>query len=49
MGGTRYPIGAQVFSREEWVGQYGDSWPEFARLKKKDDPDNILTPGPGIF
>jgi cytokinin dehydrogenase len=49
VGGTRYPIGAQVFSREDWVRQYGDSWPEFARRKKKYDPDSILTPGPGIF
>lgn len=49
VGGTRYPIGAQIFSREDWIRQYDDSWPEFARRKKKYDPDNILTPGPGIF
>ena len=49
VGGTRYPIGAQVFSREDWVTQYGEAWAEFARRKKKYDPDNILTPGPGIF
>jgi cytokinin dehydrogenase len=49
VGGTRYPIGAQVFTREDWVRQYGEAWAEFARRKKKYDPDNILTPGPGIF
>jgi FAD/FMN-containing dehydrogenase len=49
LGGTRYPIGAQAFTRDDWVRQYGEAWPEFARRKKKYDPDNILTPGPGIF
>ena len=49
VGGTRFPIGAQVFTREDWVRQYGETWAKFARRKKKYDPDNILTLGPGIF
>jgi len=48
-GGTRYPIGAIEFTLEEWVHHYGELWPEFARRKRRFDPDNILTPGPGIF
>jgi FAD/FMN-containing dehydrogenase len=48
-GGTRYPIGALEFSPTDWVTQYGDSWTEFRRRKRLFDPDNILTPGPGIF
>lgn len=48
-GGTRYPIGAIEFSREDWMHQYGDLWPEFVRRKRRFDPDNILTPGVGIF
>ena len=49
LGGTRYPIGSVEFSRHDWVRQYGEVWPEFVRRKRQFDPDNILTPGPGIF
>jgi FAD/FMN-containing dehydrogenase len=31
LGGTRYPIGALDFTRDDWVAQYGDAWPAFAR------------------
>ena len=48
-GGTRYPIGAIEFTHEDWVRHYGDLWPELVRRKRRFDPDNILTPGPGIF
>jgi FAD/FMN-containing dehydrogenase len=48
-GGTRYPIGALEFSRADWTAHYGERWPEFERRKHQFDPDNILTPGPGIF
>ena len=48
-GGTRYPIGAVEFNRLDWVIQYGEVWPDFVRLKRRFDPDDILTPGPGIF
>jgi cytokinin dehydrogenase len=48
-GGTRYPIGAIEFDRADWVRQYGEEWPELVRLKRRFDPDGILTPGPGIF
>ena len=37
------------FSRRDWQRQYGDEWEEFAERKRRFDPDNILTPGPGIF
>jgi cytokinin dehydrogenase len=49
MGATRYPIGALEFNRHDWQLQYGELWREFADRKKEFDPDNILTPGPGIF
>ena len=49
LGGTRYPIGSMDFDHDDWVRQYGDEWREFERLKRQFDPDNILTPGPGIF
>lgn len=49
VGGTRYPIGALDFTRADWRAQYGELWPELVRRKRRYDPDNILTPGPGIF
>jgi cytokinin dehydrogenase len=49
LGGTCYPIGSLQFSPDDWVAQYGDSWPRFTAIKQRYDPANILTPGPGIF
>lgn len=49
LGGTRYPIGVLPFTREDWSIQYGETWHEFVKRKRRYDPDNILTPGPGIF
>lgn len=49
LGGTCYPIGMLDFDQNDWVHHYGDAWPEFSRRKRRYDPDNILTPGPGIF
>jgi len=49
VGGTRYPIGSLDFTRSDWMVQYGQLWPELVRRKLRYDPDNILTPGPGIF
>lgn len=49
LGGTRYPIGSLSFTHDDWVTQYGDSWQRLATLKRRYDPANILTPGPGIF
>ncbi|HEY2407632.1 MAG TPA: FAD-binding protein [Polyangiaceae bacterium] len=48
-GGTRYPIGALQFSRFDWALHYGEEFGEFVNLKRRFDPDRILTPGPGIF
>jgi len=48
-GATRYPIGALEFSTADWAGQYGELWREFEKRKQRYDPDNILSPGSGIF
>ncbi len=48
-GGTRYPIGAIEFSREDWAQHYGSQWKAFSKLKRTYDPDNILAAGVGIF
>ena len=49
LGGKRYPIGALDFDQAAWKEHYGEAWEEFARRKALYDPDNIMTPGPGIF
>lgn len=49
LGGTRYPIGSLEFSHEDWRIQYGDVWDFFKAAKRRFDPDQILSPGPGIF
>jgi cytokinin dehydrogenase len=49
LGGTRYPIGSLEFDKQDWKRQYGKDWNDFKKLKKRFDPEGILTPGPGIF
>jgi FAD/FMN-containing dehydrogenase len=49
LGGTRYPIGAIEFNRRDWEKHYERGWDDFAHAKRRYDPKNILTPGPGIF
>ncbi|MEO6599061.1 MAG: oxidoreductase, partial [Polyangiaceae bacterium] len=49
LGGTRYPIGSQQFSKRDWQQQYGDKWDDFKRAKRRFDPDGLLAPGLAIF
>ncbi|HYQ17772.1 MAG TPA: FAD-binding protein [Polyangiaceae bacterium] len=49
LGGTRYPIGTLDFTQEDWRRHYGKAWRAFKDAKGDFDPENILTPGPGIF
>jgi FAD/FMN-containing dehydrogenase len=49
LGGTRYPIGSLEFDRDDWEEHYGREWRDFKRAKRRYDPSNILSPGPGIF
>jgi FAD/FMN-containing dehydrogenase len=49
LGATRYPIGTLDFTQADWKAQYGDKWDDLVRLKRRYDPDFILTPGPRIF
>ena len=49
-GGKIYPPYAPVPTRAEWQEHYGpDTWVRFAAAKKRFDPNNVLTPGAGIF
>jgi len=49
VGGKRYPIGSLNFTRWDWIAHYGRHFPRFSSLKRRYDPEGILTPGPGIF
>ena len=33
----------------DWIAHYGRAFPRFSNLKRRYDPQGILTPGPGIF
>jgi cytokinin dehydrogenase len=48
-GGYRYTIGSIPFAQTDWKQHFGDKWDTLVSFKKKYDPDNILTPGQGIF
>jgi FAD/FMN-containing dehydrogenase len=49
-GGTRYVIGAIAdFTPRDWQRHFGPMWEFLARAKRRYDPDNVLTPGWGMF
>lgn len=49
-GGAIYPAYCPILSREQWQVHFGaDTWKRFAAAKKRFDPNNVLTPGAGIF
>jgi FAD/FMN-containing dehydrogenase len=49
LGGTRYAIGAVAFSKEDWKQHFRPVWGRLVSAKRRYDPDNVLTPGHGIF
>jgi FAD/FMN-containing dehydrogenase len=49
LGGTCYPIGTLELSHTDWKTQFGPHWEKLQRAKEHFDPDNVLTPGQGIF
>lgn len=49
IGGRFYPIGAVQLDRDDWRRHFHPYWDELVRAKQRFDPDNVLTPGPGIF
>lgn len=48
-GGTHYAHATVTLSPEDWKARFGPAWENFAAAKRRYDPDNVLTPGPGIF
>jgi len=49
LGGTCYPVSTLELSQTDWKTQFGPHWEKLQRAKERFDPDNVLTPGQGIF
>ena len=50
LGGKRYAPYTGPMSPVDWQEHYGtDVWSQFHHAKIRFDPNNVLTPGPGIF
>lgn len=50
IGGRRYPIGSvEPYTAADWREHFGPRFPLFRLRKRRFDPDNVLTPGHGIF
>lgn len=44
-----YTISAIPLSRQDWRRHFRPFWGNLVSAKHHFDPDNVLTPGPGIF
>jgi len=49
LGSKRYVISAIPFSEHDWQQHFHPVWGQLVSAKRHFDPDNVLTPGPGIF
>lgn len=50
LGGKPYVIGAiPNFTHADWQQHFQPEWNFLVNAKKHFDPDNVLTPGQGIF
>lgn len=49
LGGNRYAIDAIPFSQQDWKQHFNPVWGRLVSAKRRYDPDNVLTPGQGIF
>ncbi|MCC5670535.1 FAD-binding protein [Nostoc sp. CHAB 5784] len=49
LGGYKYSVDAIPFSPHDWQQHYRPVWGNFVSAKRRYDPDNLLTPGQGIF
>ena len=49
LGSKRYVISAIPFSKNDWQQHFEPVWGQLVDAKRHFDPDNVLTPGPGIF
>jgi FAD/FMN-containing dehydrogenase len=49
LDGKRYPFDSVPVTRHDWQKHYQPLWGAFVSAKQHFDPDEILTPGQGIF
>lgn len=49
LGGKRYPFDSVPMTRHDWQKHFQPLWGAFVRAKRHFDPDEIMTPGQGIF
>lgn len=49
VGGTQYAISALPLSQADWRAHFRPAWGRLVSAKRRYDPDNLLTPGQGIF
>ena len=49
VGGKRYPIDSVPMTKHDWQKHFQPEWGAFVSAKHLCDPDDILTPGQGIF
>jgi FAD/FMN-containing dehydrogenase len=49
MGGYRLTSSAVPFTQADWIRHYGPVWPFVRAAKARFDPNNVLTPGHGMF
>jgi FAD/FMN-containing dehydrogenase len=49
LGGKYYTISAVPMTQHDWKQHFGKNWGKLVSAKRRFDPSNILTPGPGIF
>lgn len=49
LGGYSYPVNAIPFTQKDWKQHFRPFWGKLVSAKRRYDPDNLLTPGQGIF
>ncbi|TCO52337.1 FAD-binding protein [Actinocrispum wychmicini] len=50
LGAKRYLVGAiPGMTQDEWRRHFGSAWPFLVAMKRRYDPDSVLTPGQGFF
>ena len=49
IGGKRYPIDSVPMSHDDWEDHFEPVWDDFEDAKETYDPNNVLSPGQGIF
>lgn len=49
LGSKRYPFDSVPMTKHDWQKHYQPLWGKFVSAKRHFDPDEIMTPGQGIF